>query len=381
MKLEKKEFEESTEELTEKKVIDRVNLKEEVLPTTSLEMDDLMPKYLDQAQRYNNWYFTVSFTHKEKEYLARFSITEGTLMGQKNFLNLSTVPINLKHEKDTPVLKESTSDIAIINTVEQNDFKHREEADGIIIETPDLTAICKVDERKLISSNEKIGCELTFTPRGPVTYWGEEKYKKCQITEGTQVSGIETLSNVQGRINVGDEEIEIDGRGLFERVWIGSLNFLEIRVVDWIYANFDQLYTFICHVESSASDGRPFHFETGTVYIMPEDDYLPARKLEVMPEEWVYLEAAYRFIPLRQRVKVETDKGDLEMEAILSMYPQMIEAPQRIENLTIHNITGWNALFYDAPITIKGKFTYKDGKTIELTNGRGINEILRIVPL
>ncbi len=381
MRLEKKEVEESTEELTEERVIDRVTVKERVLRTMNLELDDLKPKYLDQEQRYNNWYFTVTFTHKGKEHLARFSITEGTLMGQKNFINLSKVPLKTKQKKGILVLKESAKDIAVINTVEQNAFKHHEEKDKIIIETPDLTAICKVDERKLISSNEKLGCELTFTPRGPVTYWGEEKYKKCQITEGTQVSGIETLSNVQGRMNVGGEEIEIDGKGLFERVWIGSLNFLEIRMVDWIYANFDQLYTFICHVESNASDGRPFHFETGTVYIMLGDDYLPAKKIEVMPEEWAYLEAAYRFIPIRQRVKVETDKGDLDMETALSMYPQMIEDPQRIENLTINNITGWNALFYDAPITIEGKFTYKDGKTVELTNGRGINEILRIVPL
>ncbi|WXG41803.1 MAG: hypothetical protein WED07_13735 [Candidatus Freyarchaeum deiterrae] len=352
-----------------------------VLLNTNLELADFMPKYLDQAQRYNNWYFTVSFSHKKKEYMARFSITEGTLMGQKDFLNLSMTPLRLKQEKDVQVLKEPTNDIAIINTVEQKDFQHREEKDKVIIETPNLTAICKVDERKLISKNENLGCELTFKSRGPPTFWGEEKYKKCEITEGTGVSGIEALCNVQGSINVEGEPIEVNGMGLSERTWIDSLNFLAIRMVDWIYANFDQAYMFLCHVESNKSDGCLFHFETGTVYMMQKNEYLPIRKLEVTPEKWAYQKSAYRFIPLQQKVKVKTDKGDLEMDVALNMYPQTIEDARRIENLTLNNITGWNAMFYDSPVAIKGKFTYKNGKTVELDNGRGMNETLRIVPL
>lgn len=381
MRLEKKEYTEE-EETTEERVIERVTVKEVEPKPVSLELDDLAPKYSDRQQRYNNWYFAANFIHEGKVYLVKFSIREGTLMGQnKIFLSVSRDPLSLKKEDDIQVIQEPVNDIDIIKPLEEKDFKYTKEKDRIKIAMSDLTAICKADEWRIISSNENIGADLVFTPRGPSTFWGGEKNAVCEITEATRVSGIETLSNFEGKITINGEEIEVEGRGLFERVWISQLNFLEIRIVDWVVANFDQMYTFLCHVESNTSDGGPYHFETGTVHMVLEDDYLIAKKLEVTPEKWLYLKSAYRFIPYKQKVRVETDKGDLEMTTTLSMYPQPIDEPRRIENLTINNITGWSALFYDAPVTLEGKFTYKNGKTVELTNGLGINECLRIVPL
>ncbi|MHA1362408.1 MAG: hypothetical protein ACTSP1_07715 [Candidatus Freyarchaeota archaeon] len=381
MSLEKKELVEE-EEANQKKVIERVIVKEEEYRPAKLELEDLKPKYMDRQQRYNNWYFAANFTHDGRDYLVKFSIREGTLMGQnKIFLSLSTDPLILKQEGDVQVVQEPVNDIDIVKPLEDKDFKYTEDNDKIRIEMDELTAMCRVDEWKIVSRNKRLGADLTFTPRGPSTFWGGEKNAVCEITENTRVSGIETLSNFEGNVIIDGKEIEVQGRGLFERVWIGSLNFLEIRLVDWIVANFDQMYTFLCHVESDASDGRPFHFETGTVHLVMEDDYMVAKKLEVIPEKWVYLRSAYRFIPYTQRVKVETDKGSLEMMATLSMYPQPIDEPRRIENLTINNITGWSALFYDAPVKLEGKFTYKNGKTVKLTNGVGINEVLRILPL
>ncbi|MFB0561117.1 MAG: hypothetical protein ACETWM_07870 [Candidatus Lokiarchaeia archaeon] len=381
MRLEKKEHIEE-EEITEKKVIERVTVEEVEPRPVSLELDDLKPKYMDSQRRYNNWYFAAYFSHKGKDYLVKFSTREGTLMGQnKIFLSLSRDPLSVKQEDGIQIIQEPVNDIDIIKPLEEKDFKYNEEKDRIKIEMDDLTTMCKANEWKIISRNETIGADLTFKPRGHSTFWGGEKNAVCEITEGTRVSGIETLSNYKGKVTINGEEIEIEGRGLFERVWISQLNFLEIRIVDWIIANFDQMYTFLCHVESNESDGRPYHFETGTIHIIPEDDYLIAKKMEVLPEKWYFLKSAYRFIPYEQKVRVETDKGNLEMTTTLSMYPQPIDEPRRIENLTINNITGWSALFYDAPVTLEGKFTYKNGKTVELTNGLGINECLRIVPL
>ena len=51
MRLEKKEVKESSEELTEERVIDRVTVKEEVLPTGSLELEDLKPKLAELESR------------------------------------------------------------------------------------------------------------------------------------------------------------------------------------------------------------------------------------------------------------------------------------------------------------------------------------------
>jgi hypothetical protein len=51
MRLEKKEVKESSEELTEERVIDRVTVKEEALPTGSLELEDLKPKLAELEAR------------------------------------------------------------------------------------------------------------------------------------------------------------------------------------------------------------------------------------------------------------------------------------------------------------------------------------------
>lgn len=381
MRLEKKEVEESTEELTEEKVIDRVTVKEKVPRTVPLDLDDLMPKNMDKEKQYNNWYFVINYTHEGKEYLGKFAITQGNLVHQNTKINLAAGPLPLKKEDNIEVINKPTGDISIIEPQEDSAFKYGKKEDSVVLEMGELKAICKADEWKIFSSNETLGCELTFTPRGPPAYWGGELNKKCQIMEGSINLGIENLSNVRGKLIINGEEIEVEGRGLFERVVVESVNFLEIRMINWIYANFDQSLLWLFQADSANSKGCPFHYETGTVYLMGEDDYLLANKIEIMPEKWGYIKEVYRFAPYQQKIKVETDKGDLELTTNVSMYPVFIEEPRRIEWLTLHNLTGWDVLFYDSPITSEGKFTYKDGKTLKLTNGTGINEQIRIAPL
>ena len=63
------------------------------------------------------------------------------------------------------------------------------------------------------------------------------------------------------------------------------------------------------------------------------------------------------------------------------MYPQLIQPPRRMFDLAIGNIPGWHSLFYDLPVKMEGEFIFKDGEKLELTNGKGINEQIRVVPL
>ncbi|WXG39324.1 MAG: hypothetical protein WED07_00570 [Candidatus Freyarchaeum deiterrae] len=366
-------------ETTKKKGVSKVSEKKGVSKPLDLELEDLKPKNLDKPH-YNDWYSVINFQHEGKECLAKFAITEGTLMGQNTKLHFAEGPVSLKKEGDAQVLEENTNEINKIKPMEANAFKYSESSDAIKVELGDFTAICKKNERKIISKDENLGGELTFTPRGPPLWWGGNKNALCQITENTGVSGAETLNDVKGKLVVNGEEVEVEGRGLFERVWFGSLNFLELRQVDWIYSNFDQAYMFFCPVESVTSDGRPSRFVTGEIYIISEDDYLIAREVQVMPENWVYVKAAYKFIPTQHKVKVKTDKGELEMKATLSAYPQFSQT-RRVDFLTLQNITGWYVLFFEPPTVFEGKFTYNDGKTIELTNGQGMNEQIRVSPL
>jgi len=347
--------------------------------TTRFTIDELSPKYLNQPERFNDWYFTVHFVHEGQPCLAKFSITEGSLLGQTAQLTFSRDPLHLAEEPDATVLHPSVRDISLVE--DGGHFAYSVAEDEVRIEMGSLTAICRPDQQRIISSNQTLGADLTCTPRGPVLHWKHAAGAVCQVTEVTRVSGSESLSDVRGTLTINGQTIPVEGRGLFERVWFSALNFFEIRAMNWIYAHFDELYVYICHCESVTSESRPFHFETGETYLVAGDDFMAANSLEVTPESWVYLAQARRFIPLEQNVVVRTDRGTLRLRTRLAHYPLLAQDPVRLEGLTIDNIAGWTSLFYDAPIALKGTFTYADGRVVQLAGGVGINEQIRISAL
>ncbi|OQY20835.1 MAG: hypothetical protein B6I35_09915 [Anaerolineaceae bacterium 4572_32.2] len=346
---------------------------------TRFTIEELTPKFMDQSERFNDWYFTVHFTHEGKKHLVKLAITEGSLLGQMTQLTLSRDPASLKDEGDAVTLSRSVNDISL--TKDEAELLFSQSDDQVKVEMGCLTAICGLEQQRIISTNETISADLTFKPRGPMLHWKHEAGAVCQVTDVTRVSGSESLSDVQGTLTVNGQEMQVEGRGLFEHVWFSALNFFEIRAMDWFYGHFDEMYLYLCHCESITSESKPFHFETGEMYIIINDDFLPAKSLEVEPESWVFLEDFRRFIPSEQSVVVRTDQGTLKLKTRLLNYPLFIQDPARLEGLTIDNVPGWSSIFCDVPITLEGKFTYKDGRVIELTNGVGMNEVIRISPL
>lgn len=343
-----------------------------------ISIEDLKPKFQEQPMRYNNWYFVVQFTHQGRECIAKFALIEGTLLGQGNQIFFSNDAPVLVDGSDTKILRKGKQDIGLFDNDSPIEFQIDQEQ--VVVNVGDLTAICTPEKRRLVSKNASVSADLVFTPRALPFYWGNQQGGLCAVTESTRVSGVETLSDVKGAMTVNGEKIEVEGRGLFERVWFQQLGFFEIRVMNWIFANFDQLYVYLCHCESDDSKGGPFHFETGDVYLMLEGEMLVANRFEFEPQSWVFAEEFRRFIPLEQTVKVKTDKGNLTMNLKLANYIQLIQN-MRLETMTMKNIPGWAVLFYDAPIAIEGEFTYKDGKKVKLTNGRGVNELIRLSPM
>jgi hypothetical protein len=57
------------------------------MPTTKIEIQEMEPKFVDSADRYNNWYNTADFEYKDKEYCLKLSVTEGSLLGQHNYFS------------------------------------------------------------------------------------------------------------------------------------------------------------------------------------------------------------------------------------------------------------------------------------------------------
>lgn len=348
--------------------------------TSKITIEELKPKFLGEENRYNNWYHTADFEYKGKEYCLKLSITEGSLLGQQNFFSLSWDPVKIVQENGVAVLKKPKNDINFV--IDEENIDYKTEKDQFKVEMGDMKAICKEDERRVITKHKDLSLDLTLKPRGPIFYWGKERGALNVVTEETRVAGIEALSTVEGIIKANGKKLKVqNAHGLFERVWFGQLNFFQIRIMNWVYANFDQLYTYLCHTESQTNTGSPHHFETGKVYLIETDDYLFANKFEVTPESWVYFEEAKRFIPWEQSVEIRTNKGKLKYSIKPYRYPQLIQPPTRMEDFVVDNIPGWSSLFYDLPIKLKGKFIFKDGEKLELTNGRGINELIRLVPL
>ncbi|MGC1121736.1 MAG: hypothetical protein WBA22_11650 [Candidatus Methanofastidiosia archaeon] len=346
-----------------------------------IELDDLRPKHMDLPTHWNDWYFTVTFSDEGKDCFLVMAITEGTFMGGSGCsIGFCQDPFSPVQEGDAQVVGEPVNHIGIGKLLPQNAFNYTEEKGTIKVEMEKLRAVCGISKQEIISENETLSAHLTFSPRGLVLRWGNKKDGQCPVTEGTSVSGIESLSDVQGTITVNGKEMDITGRGVCEHVWIKALEFMKIRTMDWTYLNFDQLYAFFCHCESISDDGTPYHFEDGVIYLLDGEDCFVTRKIEFVPEAWVYMKPYRRFIPSQQKVTVQTDKGVLDMRIKLSLFPQIAQA-MRLEPLTMHNTTGWSVLFLDAPINMKGKFTYTDGNPVELTNGKGVNEQLRILPL
>ncbi|MBN1483931.1 MAG: hypothetical protein JXA37_04350 [Chloroflexia bacterium] len=342
-------------------------------------LEELKPRYIESKERFNDWYFTAHFEHQGRPCLARLTITEGTLLGHGSHLSYCRQEPTIRQEADARVL-EPTGDNVVIAGPGAN-FEASYKGDQVTIQMDDLTAICGPEQQRIIAQNERYEADLIYTPRGPILTWDHGEETPSHVTEIARVFGRESLSDVHGTLRIDGEKIAVQGRGLFEHVWFDALNFFEIRVMNWVYAHFDPLYLYICHCESVDSQGRPFHFETGEVYLTDDQELLISQSLEITPESWVYSPQVRRFIPLEQSITVKTGQGRLKLDAALSHYPLLPEEPTRLEHLTIDNIPGWNSLFYDAIISLEGKFTYPDGRSLDLRGGVGINEIIRIGPL
>ncbi len=352
-------------------------------PSDRFEVYELTPKFLDQPERFNDWYFTAHFEHEGQPYLVKLSITEGSLLGQATHFTFSQDPLQLEEAPDYKgtclVLHPSPNDL--IDIEENLPLLHTAEGDTIKVAMGSLQATLRPDQQHIIYEKDGIHADLTFTPRGPILHWEHKAGAVCQVTDVTRVSGSESLCDVRGEFTLHGRTFPVVGRGLFEHVWFSALNFFEIRHMNWIYAHFDEFYMYICHCESITSESRPFHFETGEMYFVLNDEFMIAESLEVTPEQWVFLEEARRFIPLENSVIVRAAQGVLRLKVRLAHYPSILRPPARLEGLTVDNVPGWQSLFFDGPVALEGKFTYKDGRVIPLEHGVGVNEVIRMSAL
>ncbi|NVM01599.1 MAG: hypothetical protein HWN67_04655 [Candidatus Helarchaeota archaeon] len=346
-----------------------------------IDLDDLKPRYLEQEKKWNDWFGYIPFSYENKQYLLTFMIAHGSYMGGTlTRLGLSSDPFKIKREKGVKVIPRPEFHKIYYDRLKLDDLKVIEDQDYIKIELGNLITEGKPNHVKFTSNDKNINGEITFTPRGPILYYGDAKNAECKITETSNIGGIILIANVRGRLNFFGNEVEINERGFFLREWIKSLRYSRIRFMDWIVLHFDEMISFHCHIESDTDKYCPYHWECGSLYMFEGDEILISRKLEIKPTKWVFLKSALCYIPSKQEIIVETDKGTLRMKTTNLLQPQF-GANEIFEDMKFRNILGWRILHYDLYVSIDGEFEYKNGKIMKLTNGAGVVEHMRVSPL
>jgi hypothetical protein len=339
----------------------------------------LKPAFLDSEQRYNNYFFTIGFELNGRFAMAKFSVTEGTLRGQTTKHCLSRGGLVLREEGDASVLLGTEHDLNLKEYYEDITVSH--DAQQVSVKMGQTAMTCRPDCNKLFSDHPALGAELTFTPRGPVHYWGNSPGASCQVTPGTRIQGMEVPSLAKGSMVVDGKSVQIDGAGVFEHVWFDEYEYMQIRLMNWTVGHLEKATLFLSRTDSVDQDGSPFAYHTGGVFLEEQKRYMPAVQVEVKPKEWVFMQEAKRFIPLEYEIAVQTDEGVLTLQSRLAHYPQLLAPPMRLEDVTLNGITGWAMLAYDVAVELDGRFTFADGTSISLGEGQGVHEMMSNAPL
>lgn len=197
-----------------------------------------------------------------------------------------------------------------------------------LIDPPDKYYV-NVDE-------EEVGLNVTFTSRG-IPFW----YARGGVAHYTfrnDISGIEDLSTIEGKINIFEEEISVSGFGVHERTWgyvIGS----EHADETWIPVHFDKLYALIFKMEDVYGND----YQDGGIFLIQENRYLSVESVQVE-----------RFENEDIHVVATADYGTLE---IMGELIGLLDDNKHRQYI------------------FSGTFTFENGTKIDLIDGSGWNEL------
>lgn len=346
-----------------------------------VKLEDMKAKLTGVPGHFCDWYFAVNFKENEKNHFLVLHLSAPGLK-KKNSMGARIVqgPLGLKKEESIVAMERPVFEVTCSVDYPDDAYKEETDKDTVISHLGNMTVISKVGSWHVRLDEKDFKVDLNFSARGPVVWWGNEPNELCVLTPGTKLVGLEAFCDVDGTATIEGKRMKVHGKGLYEHVWIEKIAFMEFRLVDWIFANFDELYTLLMRAEGVKGDGCPHHYETGAIYLMKEKKYLPVTRFSVSTQKWAFCPEVLRFTPIAYEVTAETEMGVLKFNFEASKYPQWIEK-RRMEFLTIDRIPGWSFIMYDLPIECKGTFTYKDGTILNLTSGDGVDEVLRIFPL
>ncbi len=209
---------------------------------------------------------------------------------------------------------------------------------------------------------EDVSVDLTLESLGVPWWVNEGKEEGAKITPSTStIWGFEQLGEVEGVLSVKGKDIRVKGVGVHEHFVEQHMAWAEMGWQDWIWFVSDEMYGLIFELH-----GGPY--KDAGLYLMEEKEYLVVRDFDIDHPQWAFSPTLQHPIPIGFKVRASTDKGKLLLEGDLIRV-----LPWRRINKYRHALVIPSA---DTEFVWRGTFTYEDGKTLVLNNGRGGNECI-----
>ncbi len=140
--------------------------------------------------------------------------------------------------------------------------------------------------------------------------------------------------------------------------------------LDLIMVNFDELHTALTEYKLSRDKACELYLRPDDLYYATKQPKAPRDEMlnfEITHEDWAFVKAIGCFVPTTYFVKVEVEAGVLEYTAKVcgcKCVAQQADSEADVINVTL-----------DAK-EVTGKFTYSDGRVMELHNGFFINNVV-----
>lgn len=342
-----------------------------------------------------DWYHEVTFEHEGKEYLVVFSVvtSSDTTSTHIQLLEGPLVLVETINERNHALFN-GAHPLSKFNVIQPANIEFHSLPSGPkagnFVQT-DLgekgfrvankqmeVEYTKFNGPRFVKVDaERISAKLTFTPRGPALWWGNEPYKRAPLYPEFDVIGTEELCYVDGTIVFDGKELKVvKGKGISEHVWIERLDWMVWRYMNWTWFHTDQLYGLLY---GSVMKGN-YRYDWGSIYLEADKKLSPCKSIQYTHKALAWSPEHCRFLPVAEEMVGETEDGVLRANLKGILKPWM-RAGQFAPDHMSDGLQGWVFPFWSICYEVTGTFTYHDGRVLQLTNGRGVNEPQVVTPI
>lgn len=228
--------------------------------------------------------------------------------------------------------------------------------DHVAIDLPDFHIECHDDNTWRYWINDRdhdVQFEMIHHGVGFPTWYGKEKPK--YLTAHAIAYGYNWAGRIEGTLTMQGRKVKLTGAALRERYVAIDQSAAEIGGwEDWMWFHFDELFGSFYEQKFSGVK------EIG-LNIVDGGAFYPVGDLQIEHHEWAFHPRLGAFVPTRYKMSVQVEDGRLDLHG------DIVES----------KLWGMRGGVPDAPLythnfdRLAGRFTYNDGRVIELDNGYG----------